>query len=296
MYFLLLELRRCATIDECHYPIENLDDADPFVQEYCPKVVLILHTVTDIEYDACLSKMEPLPNKKLHSFTKSSNNVSTKFILGTFSGYKAALIQTGPGNECRHQVVAAVVQFPNAGAIIGVGIAYGMDASKVQLGDVLISKMIVELENTKVDAEGKIIARGEHRRVEGELEITFCKNTNRFFKQKKFLCTNIRYSQAVAGIIISGPNLVSNEDYKKKIWENACEAIGGEMEGFILMDIVNHPPAERQIRAIIIKGVCDYADRQKRDDWQKIAAMAAVEYTYTRLIETAGKLKFGKGE
>ena len=115
-----------------------MDDTDPFVQEYCPKVVLILHTVTDIEYYACLSKMEPLPSKKLHSFTKLSNNVSTTFILGEFGGYNVALVQTGPGNECRHQVVAAVAQFSNAGAIIGVGIAYGMDANKVKLGDVLI--------------------------------------------------------------------------------------------------------------------------------------------------------------
>ena len=296
VYFVLLEVRRLESIEECAYPIEILDDADPFVQEYCPKVVLILHTVTDIEYDACLRKMEPLPSKKLHSFTKSSNNVSTKFILGTFGGYNAALVQTGPGNECRNQIQAAVAQFSNAGAIIGVGIAYGMDANKVHLGDVLISKSIVELENTKFNSEGKIIARGQHRRVEGELEITFCKNTNHFFNKKIFKCSDNRYSQAIPGIIISGPILVSNEDYKNKIWENACEAIGGEMEGFVLMDIVNHQPPERQIRAIIIKGVCDYADSQKRDDWHKIAALAAVEYAHNRLIETAGKLKFGKGE
>ena len=153
--------------------------------------------------------------------------------------------------------------------------------------------MIVEGQNIKVNEVGKIILRGPSCPVEGVLQNRFCLKTISFFNQKKFQSSNICYSQAFPGIIISCPCLVNNKEFKTHLCENSAEAIGGEMEGFVLMDIVNHQPAERQkIGAIIIKGVCDYADGLKRDDWHPTAALAAVEYAHTRLIDSAGMMKF----
>ncbi len=77
------------------------------------------------------------------------------------------------------------------------------------------------------------------------------------------------------------------------------EAIGGEMEGVILVEIRKRlesraPP--RELGVIIIKGVADYADGSKGEEWQLTAAMAAASYAKHRLEFTHGMLFIKDGK
>ena len=58
------------------------------------------------------------------------------------------------------------------------------------------------------------------------------------------------------------------------------------MEGHVLMDIIKQRKL-CQVNAIIIKGVCDFGDGEKNEQWQITAALAAVEY---QLMCTKGTL------
>ena len=270
---------------------------DKFVQQYCKEVKIILQAANDNERLANFSKLEP---SYLNDGTKSAKivrfstgfpgqNIEGEYTLGIFGGYKAALVQTKQGADCRSLIEATIGLFSNVSFIIGVGVAYGISRDKTKLGDVLISDKIACLNNIKIDKSGSIHNRGPIQEVKDQLHVLFCTANDRF---NKFACTedaSPRYSKAHVGCIISGNFLVDNKEIKFKLSEIEREAIGGEMEGHVLMEIMGkRDPCPFQ--AIIIKGVCDYGDGTKEKQWQLTAALAAVEYTHLRLELTKGTL------
>ena len=217
-------------------------------------------------------------------------NCSGEYTLGMFGGYKAALVHTEQGQKCRSLIEATIELFSDVRIIIGVGVAYGRSKDSTKLGDVLISEKIAELDTIKYKKDGSIISRGVIGEVKANLHTHFCKGSTRFIEI--FACTEgtpQRFAKTHVGCIISGSFLVDNEEIKLKLWDNATEAIGGEMEGHVLMDIIKQrDPCP--FKAIIIKGVCDYGDGTKEKNWQLTAALAAVEYTHFRLELTEGTL------
>ena len=67
-------------------------------------------------------------------------------------------------------------------------------------------------------------------------------------------------------------------------------AIGGEMEGWVLIDLKKtlkdqHP---KDIEVVVIKGVADYGDLKRGDEWQWTAAKAAVDCIHYCLIKSGG--------
>ena len=57
-------------------------------------------------------------------------------------GYRAAVVRTGQGNDCRDELMKAFTEwFPNAQVIIGAGIAYANNRKR-KFADVLISDQI----------------------------------------------------------------------------------------------------------------------------------------------------------
>lgn len=72
------------------------------------------------------------------------------------------------------------------------------------------------------------------------------------------------------GIIASGNTLFKNATYRDKVLEDiGDECICFEMEAAGLMN--NFP-------CIVIRGICDYADSHKSDQWQRYAAASAAAY------------------
>ena len=272
---------------------------DSFVQQFCKEVQIVLQAANDTERVASFSKLMPpvLNNGKISDQILrfradfQGRNCSGEYTLGMFGGYKAALVHTAQGQKCRSLIEATIGLFSNVRIIIGVGVAYGRSKESTKLGDVLISEKIAELDTIKFEKEGLIISRGILGEVKANLQTLFCIGSDRF-DVKTFACTDStppRFAKARHGCIISGSFLVDNKEIKRKLWDNATEAIGGEMEGHVLMDILKQQdPCPFQ--AIIIKGVCDYGDGTKEKHWQLTAALAAVEYTHFRLEETKGYL------
>ena len=62
--------------------------------------------------------------------------------MGGFAGYRAAVVRTEQGNDCRDELMKALTKrFPNAQVIIGAGIVYANN-QKRKFADVLISDQI----------------------------------------------------------------------------------------------------------------------------------------------------------
>ena len=67
-------------------------------------------------------------------------------------------------------------------------------------------------------------------------------------------------------------------------------AIGGEMEGWVLLELKRTLKGQhnKDIAVIVIKGVADYGDLSKGDKWQWTAAKAAMDCIYYCLDKSGG--------
>ena len=74
-------------------------------------------------------------------------------------------------------------------------------------------------------------------------------------------------------------------------------AIGGEMEGWVLLELKRtlNGQHNKHIAVIVIKGVADYGDLSKGDKWQWTAAKAAMDCIYY-CLEKSGGIEFSGKE
>ena len=232
--------------------------------------------MNDNEYLAALTYMKSPSEERKSNGVQNFPNVG--MVVGVFANKKVVLILTDPGESCEEMVKETISCFPSAQYILAVGVCYGFDQKKHLLGDVLVSKRISNFKNYKAKADGTIENRGETKCVADFLSKVFCK---RCTFSPPFKVTDSRYAKVYAGTFLSRPVLMDNKSERDKFHAAAPTAIGGEMEGGVLMKLEKQEPTINGI--IIIKGVVDYGDGTKNKDWQFITAMAAVRYTETKL-------------
>ena len=197
--------------------------------------------------------------------------------VGVFAKKKVVLIQTDPGGSCEEMVKETISCFPSAQYILAVGVCYAFNRKKHLLGDVLVSKQISDLNNFKFRADGGIENRGQTVNIAEFLSRIFCK---RCTFSSPFKVTDTRNAKVHAGTFLSHPVLMNNKSVRDKFHAAVPTAIGGEMEGGVLMKLAQ---LDQSKGVIIIKGVVDYGDGTKDKDWQFTTAMAAFKYTETKL-------------
>lgn len=273
--------------------VASEDDKKAFAEQ----VQLILHTCNEKEYMAVLEKLErptASDGKPLDDYPLYFPNIVT--VIGMFAGYRVALMKTGQADQCIVPLVNALrSDFPNTQAIIGVGIAYAK-STDLKFADVMVSDQIENCVQVRWE-NNKITNRGARCPVDLNLRETFCIPAKTFWESKVFPCTDNGDSDSQrkpclhVGCIVSAPWLVRDLELKKKLFEHTPYAKGGEMEGWALLIVKEIYP---DVGVIIIKGVADYGDKDKEDDWQLTAAKAAVHYTHYRLKEAGGKEFRGK--
>jgi nucleoside phosphorylase len=236
------------------------------LMRFSSEVGVILHTVNKNEYQAAVLRMEPPGD----GFTKAIQNFPKPgMVVGMFAGKKVALIQTSQGIKSREKLDKALESFPNAMYIIAVGVCYAFDRNKYKLGDVLVSTKISDVANPD---------RSETIDIEGFLSDTFCLNP---IHDPEFEVTVERQSDVHSAEFLSCPIPVNDKTERDKFHTAAPNAIGGEMEGGVLMQVMQEEYSIQEI--ILIKGVANYADGYKYEQWQFTAALAAVHYAQSRL-------------
>ena len=221
------------------------------------------------------------PDGQSHLFQRAvrfPNKEDMKITLGVFAGYKAAIVWTEQGASCEEDVRKVLSWFPNTKALLGVGVAYGMNRDAGNVCDVLVAKQIADFGDRPRVQEGGIYSRGDVIGTRATLRNVFCKDNTGWH----FPCSKTgREAKVVVGQLASGPFLLDDAAVKKRIQEQFKFAKGGEMEGWVLYThiMTDYPDLE----VIIIKGVADYADGEKDGRWQLTAAMAAANYTHFQL-------------
>ena len=237
--------------------------------------ILILTAVT-IELKEVLAFLTPLG--EYDSILKGHVGQETYYI-GKYGSETAIVTMCGMGAMGRDSVILATQQAVSSFspiAIIMIGIAFGKDSTKQILGDVLVASQVVSYEQQRVGGEKAI-----HR---GVIVQTGPVLLNRFRQALDwhYEMADGKFAKALFGPVLSGEKLVDQEKYKEELFAAFPQAIGGEMEGAGLYAVA----ARTNTEWIIIKGICDWADGTKTDNYQSVAARAAASLVHYVLSDS----------
>ena len=184
--------------------IQQTDDSTmKAMQVFASKVRLILHTCNVNEYWAALERLEP-PTRNDCSEIRDRPIIHPQIgsVIGWFADYRAAVVRTEQGNECRDELTVALTKsFPNCQVIIGAGIAYA-NSRKRKFADVLISDQIENFVRYK-KAGDEITNCGPREQIERNVQRVFENSARDWTDLKRFTCADDnRTSVAHIGCIV----------------------------------------------------------------------------------------------
>ena len=157
-------------------------------------------------------------------------------------------------------------------AIIGVGIAFGVNQAKQAIGDVLVSEAIRGYELGRMNADGTFDLRADKPPASQVLLNRF-NHLHQTCQADPNACLN--WPAVRFGTLLSGNKLVDNLDYRASLLKLEKEAIGGEMEAVG----IQLAAGRFNLDWIIVKAICDWGDGHKgtknKERDQKFAAQMA---------------------
>ncbi|KAK6515975.1 hypothetical protein TWF281_004565 [Arthrobotrys megalospora] len=242
-------------------------------------------------------------------FLAQPKNDHNTYYRGEISGHNVVITCLPSGMIGTNQAAVTVTHFTHTFPSIRVGLLVGIGGGippKVRLGDVVVSKPgngypgIVQWDLGKAEANGSFKRTGALNNPPRVLltALSVLETNYPLYGSKipeylheveekwpglkpKYTWTESlkdplstpdevrRETQIHYGLIASGNQVIKNSEQRNAINKD----LGGnvlcvEMEAAGLVDFP----------CIVIRGICDYADAEKRDDWQEYAAAVAAAY------------------
>jgi nucleoside phosphorylase len=241
----------------------------PVKREECEDMIqpqIGILVATEIERQAVLRRMRPPQSKRAVLQVYAGNNT---YFLGRLGLTDIVLCMTAMGSSGRDGstlVTAEIIRSWKLPAVIMVGIAFGKDPAKQQIGHVLISDRIVPYGPERIGQSAN-----ENRGSELPARPLLL-NRFRNVVGWSFKAPNGRECGIQIGPILSGDKLVDNHEFKRDLFKRYPTAIGGEMEGVGVA-----ASAEREnCEWIVVKAICDWGDGTKTKLHQGFAAASSV--------------------
>ena len=164
-----------------------------------------------------------------------------------------------------------------------------MPTTENKFADVLISDQVENFVQYKKEGD-EITNRGPREEIDPNVQRVFENPTRDWTDMQWFSCAdNGRTSAAHIGCIVSAPTLIRDEVLRDQLMKHTPNAIGGEMEGWVLLELKRTLKGQnnKHIEVIVIKGVADYGDLS--------AAKAAMDCVYY-CLEKSGGIEFSGKE
>ncbi|AIF52882.1 hypothetical protein [Pelosinus sp. UFO1] len=236
------------------------------VSSFVGKIKLLLVTATEIETKTLRTYLNPLQG---HDAILEGTIDDITYRLGKFGEYNAVHFQCAMGTVGRDSSLLSTyiaIKFWEPTIVLMVGIAFGGNPHKMQLGDVLVSEMISPYEPARVGET--IIPRGPSS-LAGSILLNHFRNMIDW----EYPISSAKLSEKRIGEILSGEKLVDNLDFKNQLLTLFPNAIGGEMEGAGIYAAATRAKVSEWI---LVKGICDWGDGTKTKEYQPLAADAAL--------------------
>ncbi len=251
----------------------------------CKRSILIV-TATDTETRALHEKITPL--SAYGKILKIYEGELTYYV-GVLGNYVVAHVQSSMGAMARDSsimTVNAAIDKISSPVVIMVGIAFGVDDQKQNIGDVLVSESVIPYNSKRVGID-KSISRG----VEAPSSKTLF---NRFksinLTWEHLLPGNVK-AKLIPTRMLSGEELIDNKEHRDQLLRSYPDSRGGEMEGAGIF-----AACDGKADWIIVKGICDFADGEKGEEKkqkQEVAIFAAISACMEVLNSNSAFKKLG---
>lgn len=276
----------------------KIEDVEIQYEDYtkCPSVddvLVILMTATNTELRAVFGYLMK-DTQTIYDTTKNG----IKSYIGKYGQYHVAVAKSDQGSTDAYACLREMLDlFKNARYVISVGVCYGMDpdqkinGKKLFFGDVIVSSDVCDSTVLKVKPD-EIIARGIQSSPAGiklrsmfQTPIKF--QLERVVKGPPKHVEGHENVQVECGTFICNSNVIDDKEYKEKLKANKKNAIAGEMEGTGIMKATGG--AQENVKAIVIKGIGDWADGNKAQSshWKPFAAYAAASYVHHHMTRSS---------
>ncbi|MDQ7908451.1 hypothetical protein RB614_28375 [Phytohabitans sp. ZYX-F-186] len=265
---------------------DRLGELDPLTKAYLdesrrlismPNVDVVLVTVNDIETDELTAALEGAGYRARIEM----GPVNTYWVYGPVGNAVVAHVRSGMGSTGQGGSTLTTIDAIrdlHPGAVLGVGVAFGIDSGQQPIGQLLLSERLTEYERAKigVDTSGQTIVLQRGASTEASPRLVGR------FRDARLSGLGI---EVQAGEILSGEKLIDNPGFKSALIERFPEAIGGEMEGAGVQAASGREGTEW----LVVKAVCDYAQEKDVDRAarQKLAASQAAR-AVLRVLEQGG--------
>lgn len=256
---------------EFDLPIENVDFGS--LRETLKQTSILIVTVNVKERESLLKYLLPVPER---GTILSTVHDGSTYRIGRLGNHLVAHVQSGMGSVS--QGASTLTVFKALGHIepklvIMVGVAFGMKQDKQSLGDILVSKRIINYEIARLNSSDFDITPRGASPDSGPLLFNILTNVIDWNHH----VTRKRKARILPGELLSGEKLVDNKPFREKLEKLFPNAIGGEMEASGLSSAC----AEKNFTQwIIVKGICDWADGKKNSAFQPKAALASMSLVF----------------
>lgn len=248
----------------------SFESTDPEI--FKSELSLLIVTATEVEREEVLKQLEPLPSQK--EIVTVYDHHQT-YYLGLFGVYGVVVVQSEMGAIGANASLVTTmnaINLWNPKAIIMVGIAFGVDDEKQNIGDVLISSYIIPYEFSKVYVDQTSF------RSPMPNANTLLLNRARSIRNWDLKIEG-RPVKVYSGPILTGEKLIDNKKFRDDLVKVYRNTIGGEMESAGVFAAANNSDTPW----LIIKSICDFADGNKgknKELNQEIAIKTSVSFTH----------------
>lgn len=266
-------------------PAQRINDqrGDPLIQEH--KVVLL--TFNEHEFNAVRSAFRPDTGTtpKTLSYSLTDRTPVSVDVLGSFRNIRLFHHHSRQGNRESQRAAADIQSAMQPRAIVAVGIAFGVKEDKQAIGDVLVSKYVVDYELSKAHNDGSLTLRGPRPPASR----TWVRALEQLDIRQNASMARTTWPNLHFGGLLSGEKLVDNIDYRNRLLQLAQQddIVGGEMEATGLFNALDGTRTEW----VVVKAICDWADGNKGQDKerrQQDAAACAAQVVHALI--TSGSL------
>jgi nucleoside phosphorylase len=198
------------------------------------------------------------------------------------SGYQVAVLCFGGMGNVRAAIaVTQAIEVCKPSAIILTGIMGGVANQDLSLGDLIIPNQIVGYESGKTQETGNESRFEVLRPTHHILEKARHFSRNKYIFDRQAISRPGEMSGEITpkihiGVVASGEKVIADNQTIPDLKKSWSKLIGIEMEGFGAALAVYQANSYHQI--LMVKGICDWADPKKNDEWQSYAADVAAIY------------------
>lgn len=236
-------------------------------------------TALAVERDAVLKRMD---NVRTYRFEQEDIQTYYKGLIRTDKGavYEVVVIMTQDlGTVEAALATGRLIHKWEPKYIVMVGIAGGTPKGGLELGDVVVGSEIWEYDYSKITPKGEERRPRCHRADALLLDrVNACSNWEGHVDVPRPKSSKRKYAKLFVGVIASGNKVIACKKYREDLESLHPKILAVEMEAEGVAAAAWQIPNPKG--TLVIRGITDFGDEKKRDEWREYAANSVATFLF----------------